>query len=440
MGDIFTDIRAPRLRVRLPAGGNVGQAITVMSGPLGSDLRAQDTIPCKDWSISDNCMSVSDAASFTVSNIDGENAGRFYIGQRAEIDESDPDVAGGAWCRQFTGRVTGIDYGSDIRGGSNVTVSCMDLGWHLTACHAKPLIKLTGTNLRGLIQKLVDPTWGFATTTLDGPTAAEVTIGNVLNRSLKQGRTGVTRQLLNNNLQFLPFIQVEPGQAPWEILQTYVKREGFLLNVGARGNIVLFQPDYTQESRYEPLEYHGANDRRRNTNNMIGRPTLHQSIEGIYSQTDCWSTVVNPLLNDQASKTFNPNAQYTRTAYKPDTNPLPFTRRNVVNDSEAINAQMRKNRAVFAQQMGQFNSYEYTTEVRRHSSGGAFYTSDSLQPVHDSIHGLDGAYYMQRVQRSVTIGGGVKAQLGLRLPGLLDPRLERQIGGGAKRKPPKAVP
>ncbi len=407
----------------------------MLSGPLGDLRGGPNLLPCKDWSLSDDCLAVSDAAAFTIANIDGENTGRIRIGQRVEIDESDPDVAGGDWCRQMTGLVTRLEHSSGME-GSNITVSVMDLGWMLTKCPAQPLFNIEGVKLDTLVKKLIDPSWLFERPVLAGD--PKVTIGNVLNRRLKQGRQGVQRTLLNVNLTTLPFIQVEPGQHPWEILSTYVKREGYLLNVGARGDIILFRPDYSQDSPYETVVYHKSGEARRDRNNVVGTPTLSQDIEGYTSTSECWSTVVNPSLNDQASKTQNPNAQFTRYLYTPPENVLPFNRRGIVNDPEAINPTMRKNRAVFAYQMGLFNSWEYNCEVKRHSSGGAFIVSDTMQGVLDTVHQIDSQLFLQRVQRSVT-QRGVRSKLTLRLPGLLDPALERSVGGGARKKLPKAV-
>lgn len=422
MADIFSEIRSPKLRIRVPAGGNSGQAITVnIDG--NDDSSSTNVIPAKEWSLVDDVLNVADAASFTIANDDGENTGKIVPGQKIIIDESDPDVANGQWTRQFTGRVTTVEDGSDLAGGSIIAVTAMDLGWHLTQCHGKPLTKLQGITIGQMLERLIDPSWGISAT---------VTNGNLLNTRLKQGRTGVARLFVPPKT-ILPFIQVEPGQSPFEIIRTYVAREGLLINMGANGDMILFRPDYsTDDLKYDSIEYHGSKDDRRTRNNVVGRPTLRLSIDGMYSEVQCWSTVVKPTLVQEAAISNNPNAAYVHETFRPPSNPLPFSRLFVFSDGEAINSTMRRNRAVWKWQMDAFNSWEYTAEVPRHSSGGIFYTSNAMVTVNDSVRGVAATYYIQAVRRSVTMQGGIRTRLTIRKP-LIDPTLQAQTGGGARK-------
>lgn len=428
----FNAIRAARLRIRLPAGGNSQQSLTVMAGPDDGAGAAQNVLYAKEWSITDDVMQVSDPACFTVSNEDGVNTGKLYPGQLVQIDESHPDVVGGQWLRQFTGRIHRLEHGSDASGGSVILAACYDLGWHLTSCAAQPLLKTNGITFGALCSHLLDPTWGFAST---------VAFGNALNRSLKQGRTGVLRQFVPPKT-VLPFIQVEPGQTPWDVLQTYATREGLLVGVSAQGALTLFRPDYSQDSRYDTAHFHPSKDPRSTQNNMEGRPTLILSIDGMYSESQCWSTVVKPTKVQEAAIANNPNAQYRHDTYKPSTNPLPFNRRSVLMDAEAINQTMRQNRATYAYQRGLFDSFEYRFARQGHASGGQLYVADSMIPISDSMHlpGQDGLYYIAQVRRESTIHGGDMTQFLCRKPFLLDPSLQAQVGGGASgiSSPPPA--
>jgi hypothetical protein len=100
-------------------------------------------------------------------------------------------------------------------------------------------------------------------------------------------------------------------------------------------------------------------------------------------------------------------------------------------DSEAITETMRLRRARWRYQMALFGSWEYSAVVPRHSSGGVFYTSDSMIGVEDTVNGVpSGSYYVQAVRRSVSMRGGVVTQMTIRKPGLIDPDLQAQIGGG----------
>lgn len=401
-----------RARVRLPAGGEAGTAITVAVGI--------DGLPCKEWSIVDDVLNIADSASFTVANIDGENSGKFYLGQRIEIDLADDSVASGKWIRQFTGRVTSIRTHSDAGGGSAILVGAMDLGWHLTSCHAEPLKNIKGIKFSKLIEMLIHPSWGFGPVQFDGDR----------NTRLKHGRQ-ITTQNFNVQLRaILPFIQVEPGQAPFDLLHTYAQREGLLINVGARGELLLFRPNYTGSGIYS-FEYHPVSSPQSALNNIKGRPEVSEDIDGIYTETQCWSTTVIP---PQVQDSTNPNEMYRHSVYRPTLRPLPFERRHVFSDGEAINNTLRKNRAIWKYQMGQFQSWQYEIEVEGHAQGGGFFVSNVLASINDTVNKVHGAFYVQRVQRSHTVQGGAVSRLLIRKPGLLDPDLDSlKVGAGVKR-------
>lgn len=430
----------PRLRIRLPAGGDPLDALTVSAGRKSTASQPYiDVLPAKEWCITDDMLKVSDSASFSVANIDGANNGKFTLGRLVKIEAADDAVAGGQWTSVYTGRVVAVEYGSDVSGGSVIRVDCMDLGWHLTSCCGRPLQNTNGVTLGQLLMRLIDPTWGFKST---------VTIGNVLNRTLKQGRAGVQRALPHNPEDVLPPIQVEPGQTPWQILEEYFKREGYILNVGAQGDVIVFRPDFFQPSLYDSIEYHGSGEGTRTKNNVVGRPSLRLAIDGLYSETQCWSTVVAPTEAEAAAIAQAPNAQYRHASYKPASNPLPFYRLQVAVDGEAITPTMRAMRALYAYQLGQFQSWTYDCTVVGHSSMpkgsnlAAFWASDTMVSVNDSVNGpVSGMFYVQSVQRSMTMGEGARTKLTLRLP-ILDPSLQAQLGGGAKKAalPPKVIP
>jgi prophage tail gpP-like protein len=308
-----------------------------------------------------------------------------------------------------------------------------DLGWHLTSCHAPPHMKeLTNVSLNELMRVgglLIDQTWGFAPT--------DFGVGNDKNRTLNQGRLGIERYQNFHAGAILPFIQVEVGMAPFDILRSYAQREGFLINVGKRGDLIIFRPRYNQPPSYgEGIIYRGVADGQ--CNNVIGSPRLRQTIDGLYSKVDCWSTILAASAAAQAT-TDNPNYQYLHDSYTPEENPLPFFRLATFMDQEAVSSRLRLMRAKWKQMMDHFNSWEYTVEVPGHSRAGDFFASDTMIQVVDTLAGLDGLYYVQRVSRSLRGGGqGARTRLTLRLPWLLDPALQK-LSGGAQRAKAKAT-
>lgn len=421
----------PRIRLRFTEGGfNVSAPpLTVVSGP--DEQYGSSVLPCKEWSISDDVMSLSDTACVTIPNVDGEHSGKIQLGQKVEIEESDDDVANGQWVPSFKGVVTDVRTGSDVSGGSVISVTMQDLGWFLTKCAAQPLVNIKNRRFKQLLELLIDPSWGIG----------EVVASNDLNRRIKHGRQVIVQNFKPQLGAVLPFIQVEPGQKPADIILQYAAREGVLVNVSADGKLVFFRPDYSQQALYSAL-YAATTDPLHTDNNVLGRPEVSESIEGLFGEIQCWSTVVIDPSSMGPADAENPNAAFRHTTYPDDfkkakqpdprfVNPLPFNRREVFSDPEAINDKLRWTRCVWKQQMGQFQSWTYTVRFDRHSQNGAFFVSDTMISVDDRVNKVRGLFYVQSVNRSQTIREGTVTTLTVRKP-VLDPENTALNYGGTK--------
>lgn len=406
-------------RILVPAGGDSDLAVTITGGRQDRDSSTR-IFPCKEWSIIDDVLNIADSASVGIANSRGENADKFTIGQLVYFDLSDPSVAGGRWIRQFTGRITSKRSYTDADGGSNIALGMMDLGWHLTSSHGEPLKNIKGIRFQKLLEILLDDSWRIGPVQFDGDR----------NTRLKHGRQVIIQNLRPVLGAVLPYIQVEPGQTPFDIIRVYAQREGLLINIGARGELIFFRPNYNAQPVYS-FQIHPTTDPRSGFNNMEDQPTLEETIDGMYTETQCWSTVVIP---PEVANTENPNEMYRHTTYRPDQRPLPFERRHVFSDGEAINTTLRRNRAIAKYQMGLFQSWQYNFSAKDHSQGGGFFVSNTLASIEDSINGLSGSYYVQQVQKSYTLGGGSKTRFLVRKTGLLNPELTAlDLGGGARK-------
>ncbi len=395
----------------------------------GDRPETRTVIAAKEWSITEDILTVSDSACVSIANIDGEHSGVFKSGQLCYVEESDPNVANGAWVRHFTGRVTAVDTYADVNGGDCIAISMMDLGWHVVNCHSVAHGTFSGKSFdfesatfKKLMQILIDPSWGID---LD-----KITFNGDQMTKIRQGRLAQVRELARTHGQIVPHIQVEVGQTPFDILSMYAQREGLLLNIDSNGQLVFFKPNYKQDAHYT-LHYHAVSDPDRTKNNVVGRPSVRESIDGMYTETRCWSTKVNE--DEQIGD--NSNEMFLKTPYNPPGDKiLPFNRRCEFSDSEAITKRYCENRAILKYQTGLFESWEYTVEFQGHVQGNLFFTSNSLIDMKDTVHKIDGIFYVQRVQRSSTVSGGNRTKLTIRRPNLLDPDLgsivpTKQAGG-----------
>ncbi|MEO9192163.1 MAG: hypothetical protein ABI445_00770, partial [Polyangia bacterium] len=169
----------------------------------------------------------------------------------------------------------------------------------------------------------------------------------------------------------------------------------------------------------------------------VGRPSLAESIDGLFSEVRVFSTVViDPQINNN---TDDPNAQYRKTIYKPKVNPLPFFRREVITDGEAINDKLRTNRAIWRSQMAQFQAWKYEVSFDTHSQNGAFFVSDTLIDVVDEVNKVFGTYYVQSVTRSQTLSEGTMTKMVIRKP-VIDPTLQALSGGASTNATGKTKP
>jgi prophage tail gpP-like protein len=382
-----------------------GTLATVASGNA-----AAGGIPCKEWSIDDDILNMCDSAAVTVSNVDGENASMFSPGQQVALDLQNDSVASGQWVRSFTGVVTRVNETSNEHGGSNIQLTMMDNGWYLTNCKAPPLLQIGKRTLAQLFAEVIEPTWGIT----------QIVSSNNLNVSLKRGRQAVEQAVSPTQGAILPFVQVEPGQTVADVVGLYCQRLGLLINAGADGSIVLFTPNYGQQALFQATYRPGALS---GSNNLVGSVSFERTIDGLYTQTQCWSTSVLSPQQQGNSDATNPNASFRHATYNPPELPVPFVRREVISDGEAINQQLRLNRAVWKFQMGLFQSWRYECEFDTHQQNGSFFVSDSMIGVQDDVHGLSGVYYVQSVRRSQTLGEGSRTKLVIRRPWLLNPSL-----------------
>jgi len=348
-------------------------------------------------------LQLGDPVSLVLPNPRGELNGKLRLGESLELYIADPEVAGGVGIRKLKGLVTSRQASASVDGGTSITLGGADLGWHL-ANNAAPLwFRLRGITFQRLLESVLDRSWGFA----------GVRAENETNRRLKLGRAGAVQALQGSIDQLIPPIQIEPGEMIADVLILFAKRERKLINVSSDGYLQIWSPARSPRPLYS-FELHRGSLRGKRSN--VLRASVAENIDGVFTDVTCVGQVVQPPSLADAT---NPNEGSFRGRFRPEPAPLPFLRRFTFSDGEQLTKNQADTRARWRAERGLFDSWSYTVTVRGHSQNGVFYEPDTGAEVHDSVHGLDGVFYVSAVRYQGDVSAGTTTTLTLRKPNLL---------------------
>ena len=388
------------------AGYEPPRAMAVVGGNQIDDV--------KTFSYDSDVLQLGDPVSFRIANVDGQYNGKLNIGDSLEFYPRDPDVANGIPIRSLKGLVTKIERTSDFEGGTQMTVTGADLGWHLTNNSAPLWKNLRGITFDSLLEKLIDPSWGIV----------GVRDGNVGNRTIRQGRQAPEVQIVAGGTvhTVAQWIVVEPGEMVADLIMRYARRFRLLVNVSQDGYLQVWSPDYSQAPSYA-FHHHALTDSDRRLNN-VKKAKLIESIDGVFTDLTCVGTKVIPDQADNAGKggpagPVGPSFGHFRGDFHAEA--LPFVRRNIFTDSEPFGSDGALQRARWRYERGIFDSWTLEYEVTGHSQNGRFYVPDTMCEVHDSVHNVFGNYYISavRLERDQEKNGGTRARITIKRPNLL---------------------
>lgn len=370
------------------------------TGPdLGTPTYTVDEV--EEFTYSSDVLAVGDEATFTVVNQDGKYTSLLQRGSTVELYLSNPSVNGGAETLKFSGLI--VQRAARLSDGT-IRLACADKGWHLMNSHAPLWKDLRSTTYQQLCDPaargtLIDSSWGFK-----GLRAGKD--ANRLNRLLKLGRQGALQQL-NLEAQVTQAIQVEPGEAIFDLMTRYAQRLNLLVNVSADGYIQIWNPDYSQA----PLYRIQANE----AGGSIVEAELVESIASLWTHVDCVGEHVG--FGEENDK-LNPNASHRRGSFW---NPmvLPFTHRLTFADGEMYDRALARKQAEWRYKRGIFDSLYLTVTAYDHHQGGTWWESDTMAEIESDLLGVSGLFYLASVQYASTQADGDVTHLVFRLPGLL---------------------
>lgn len=372
----------------------------------------------RDYSLQSDILQLGDPFSCTIENDDGRLTGQIKIGAKLTVDFRAPEVKGGGAVKQMTGRVIRVRHVSSRAQGSVILVEGSDLGWHLNKSCGPLWLRLRRfRSFLEFIRRLIDPTWGFI------GVEANNDANRALRRGLNFGRAGIIQTITINEKDFLaivPPIQFESGQLIAPTLIEHARRLGVLLDVSADGQLLVFQPNYNQDPSYR-IEYHRAIDESK-SGNALDPVEILEDIEGVYTRVTCVGAATRPPLTPNPEDPNEGKIPGTHT----DGAALPFFRYLSFSDADQFSRTEAETKARWRQRRGLFDSWSATYRVAGHTQispqgVGVFWAVDTMCSVLDTVHKLDGSYYVSAVhfQRSLGDGGGTTTTVTLRRPNLL---------------------
>lgn len=384
----------------------------------------------RDWAWQSDVIQLADQWSVTLPCPEGKAittdgrrvpAGEIREGAKVRFFACDPEVEDGAKLLKITGRLVDIADSQDEQGGYVLSLSGFDLGWHLTTGHGQVFKNIRGVKWGTFLNQVVlDPSlkWGFA----------GVRSGNLENQSTRIGpRAAIEAARFKGTKEggtpqpgaIQPRFQIEVGQSVGPLLIELAKWQRYLVNVSADGWLQFFQPTNASTPFYY---FHHELARGRQPMGNIRGSKLRRSASGLYTRTECWTSIVTPPAN---ADTEDPNFGRYNGIYV-DADLLPFSRRMTFSDANQLGKQRAARRAKWQHDRGIFDSWQYTFRVQGHSQGGMPFEPDTIASLRDVVRGLEGNYYVQSVRcaRILPSGGvssdaGTYAELILRKPGLL---------------------
>lgn len=413
----------------------------------------------RDWAWQSDILQLSDQWSVTLPCPEGKSVttdgkrvpvAEIKPGAKVRFFATDPNVEGGAKLLKMTGRLVTKSDGSDDRGGYVLNLAGFDLGWHLTTGHGPVFKNIRGVSWTKFIEELVlhdsvsystkklveDASAGISrvvvtrntTLTDNGWGFAGVRLGTLEGLSTKIGpRAAIEAARFKGTKEggkpqpgaIQPRFQVEVGQSIGPLLIELAKWQRFFVNVSADGWLQFFQPTNASTPFYY---FHHELARERQPMGNIRNSRLTDSADGLYTRTECWTSIVTPPANADSD---DPNFGRYKGAFD-DPDILPFIRRHTFSDPNQLGKEKASERAKWAHDRGVFDSWQYTFRVQGHSQDGMPFEPDTIASLRDTVRGLSGNYYVQSVRCArILPSGGVSSDAGtysdivLRKTGLL---------------------
>jgi prophage tail gpP-like protein len=348
-----------------------------------------------------------------------------------KLAHADPRVDGGKPVPFVMGVCTRVEHHCSD-GASVLRLSGYDLGKLLDSC-AKPWQRLRGLTLGAIIDKLLDPSW-LARNRTDDWGIRGVT-GLNRDRVLKLGqRVSFGRQAVQADVgkvygQLMPPLQTEVGETVGDLINRYARltgltsSQGSFANVSADGFVQVFNPDsYKDDPALYVFEDH-LDER----NFRIKKSSLILDGEDLYSEYDCYGSVIAPPQQYNLDRITNPNAgrffgQSTQDVLGPDGNRI--YRRHTFSDAEQYQQGFARVRADWRRRQSLYKEVLIRLTVQGHSMPGPDgrwrpLVEGNIAELNSTRLRIQGRFMIEHVTKHQNATIGTESDVVLRKLGLL---------------------
>ena len=348
-----------------------------------------------------------------------------------KLAHADPRVDGGKPVPLVMGVCTRLEHHCSD-GASVLRLSGYDLGKLLDSC-AKPWQRLRGLTLGAIIDKLLDPSW-LARNRTDDWGIRGVT-GLNRDRVLKLGqRVSFGRQAVQADVgkvygQLMPPLQTEVGETVGDLVNRYARltgltsSQGSFVNVSADGFVQVFNPD---DYRDDPALYVFV-DHLDSRNFRIKKSSLILDGEDLYSEYDCYGSVIAPPQQYAQDRVTNPNAgrffgQSEQDVLGPDGNRI--YRRHTFSDAEQYQQGFARVRADWRRRQSLYKEVLIRLTVQGHSMPGPDgkwrpLVEGNIAELNSTRLRIQGRFMLEQVTKHQNASIGTESDVVLRKLGLL---------------------
>lgn len=347
------------------------------------------------------------------------------------LAHADPQVDNGKPIPFVMGVCTRVEHHCSD-GASILRLSGYDLGKLLDSC-CKPWLRLKGLTIGAIFNKLLDRSW-LASNRTDGWGFQGVT-GLNRDQSLKLGqRVSFGRQQVQIEQtkvygQLLPPMQTEVGETVGDLGSRYARLTGLttstgsFVSVSADGYIQVFNPDDTQNA--DPL--YVFEDHLDFRNQRVKKSSLVLDGEDLYSEYDCYGSVIAPPQQFNQDRVTNPNAgrffsKATMDILGPEG--ARIFRRLTFADPEQYQKGFATRRAEWRKKQSLYKEFTVTLTVQGHSMPGPDgkwrpLVEGNIAELRSSRLRVNGRFLIEQVVKRQNATVGTECDVTLKRRGLL---------------------